>query len=548
MFPYSGGRTMQSRSIALPLQLARGAVFLLACLPASAQFPSKITRVVVIVQENRTPDNLFHYLTPACPIPKDAKGLSACTPSPVTDSCYNISPCGLSNQKGSPVRETLKSISLSSTVNPDHSHKSFEQMCDLDTSTFQCRIDGAWRLSGSNDSYTYVSNASVTNSNGSKGHILDPYMTLVKQYGWANYMYQTNQGPSYTAHQFIFSGTSALSSTDDANSIFIAENPISSLQKESGCLAPAGAANDLIEPVMGQPTPGCTLYGNKSVEECPITNTALDYPVNPVGTFCTSHQSMADVLDAPAISWKYYATTPGYIWTAPVSIQSICQPAFVNPNGDPSSSLKCTGSEWTANVDTNNLGTDILRDVTNCNLANVSWITPDGVWSDHAGSYGPSWVAAIINAIGNNPTCPQGTTDAGQNYWQNTAILVTWDDWGGWSDHEQPLLAGALPCTSANCPAAYQYGFRVPLLVVSAYTPAGLIDNIPHDFGSILRMIEGVNNLPEGELGFADARSTSDLSNFFTLSTPRGFTTIPAEKNANFFLTYKGAAVEPDDD
>jgi phospholipase C len=105
-----------------------------------------------------------------------------------------------------------------------------------------------------------------------------------------------------------------------------------------------------------------------------------------------------------------------------------------------------------------------------------------------------------------------------------------------------------LPCTSANCPAAYQYGFRVPLLVVSAYTPAGLIDNIPHDFGSILRMIEGVNNLPEGELGFADARSTSDLSNFFTLSTPRGFTTIPAEKNANFFLTYKGAAVEPDDD
>ena len=82
----------------------------------------------------------------------------------------------------------------------------------------------------------------------------------------------------------------------------------------------------------------------------------------------------------------------------------------------------------------------------------------------------------------------------------------------------------------------------------TTYAKAGYISHVTHDFGSILRMIEGVNNLPEGELGFADARSTSDLSNFFTLSTPRGFTTIPAEKNANFFLTYKGAAVEPDDD
>jgi hypothetical protein len=33
----------------------------------------------------------------------------------------------------------------------------------------------------------------------------------------------------------------------------------------------------------------------------------------------------------------------------------------------------------------------------------------------------------------------------------------------------------------------YQMGFRVPLIVVSAYTPAGLISNLPEDFGSVAR-------------------------------------------------------------
>ncbi len=533
---------------ALVLRHAAGAVLLLLSVAVFAQFPPQITRVVVIVQENRTPDNLFHYLTPACPIPKSSTGLAACTPSVVDSSCYDVSPCGISNKSGKPSRYTLKSMSLSSSTNPSHSHKAFEEMCDRDPVTLQCRMDGAWRLSGSEASYTYASNASVRNSDGSKGHILDPYLTLAEQYGWANYMYQTNQGPSYPAHQFLFSGTSALSAADDANSTFLAENPQSGLEKVSGCLAPAGALNDLVAPALGQSTKGCSLYADKSIQECPITNTALQYPSNPVGTFCASHESMADVLAVPAVTWKYYATTPGYIWTAPVSIQTICQPAFVKPDGDSNSALECTGTGWNANVDTNNLGTDILRDIANCNLSGVSWVTPDGKWSDHAGSYGPSWVAAIVNAIGNNPVCPSGTADAGQTYWQNTAIVVTWDDWGGWSDHEQPLSAGVLPCTGSACPAAYQYGFRVPLLVVSAYTPAGFIDNSPNDFGSILRMIEGINYLPEGELGFADARSTTDLSDFFTLTVPRTFTTIPAEKDASYFLNYQGTNAAPDDD
>lgn len=517
-----------------------------------AQFPPQIKNVVVIVQENRTPDNLFHFLTPACPIPRDANGLALCTPYPVTDGCYNISPCAVSGQSGTPVAVPLKGRAFAGGSDPNHSHKGFSDTCDLDLGTSQCRNDGAWKVASKNFAYSYVSNTTVKNSDGTSGHLLDPYLNLAKQYGWANYMFQSNQGPSFPAHQFIFSGTSALSASDDANSTFVSGNPGEKVSSSlSGCLAPAGATNVLISPVLDNPTAGCKLFAGDSVQECVVANTALSYPSNPVGTFCASHQSMGDVLSPAAVSWKYYSSSPGVVWTAPDAIQSICEPAFVTPDGNPNSALKCAGAEFKAHVDATHMGTDILRDISNCNLAMVSWVTPDGSWSDHAGPsnlYGPSWVAAVVNAIGTSKQCAAGTADAGQTYWQDTAILITWDDWGGWADHELPPLLGNLPCVSSNCPGDYGHGFRVPLLVVSAYTPAGYIDNTPHDFGSVLKMIEGVNHLQEGVLGFADLRATSDLQEFFSLTTPRKYSTIPAQKSSSFFLSYHGAAVEPDDE
>ena len=534
-------------------RLAMSIVVLLASGTTFAQFPSQIKNVVVIFQENRTPDNLFHFLTPACPIPSGATGLTACTPNPVTTSCYDISPCGISNQSGTDVPVTLTGAPLSGSVDPNHTHTGFNYMCDPDPVTLACRNDGAWRTSSpAGASYAYVEDPVVTNSNGTTGHLLDPYITLAKDYGWANFMYQTNQGPSFPAHQFIFAGTSAQTGTDDAHSMFISENFNGKVTgSDAGCLALAGATSSVISPVVDTPPKACTLYDNGSVQECPIANTALIYPTDPVGTFCYPHKSMANLLDPNSISWKYYAPSAGSIWTAPDAIKAICQPAFVNPNGDPTSPLECTGKEWNANVDVNNLGTDILRDISSCDLARVNWVIPDGEWSDHAGPkdlYGPSWVAAVVNAIGNNPTCAAGTKDAGQNYWQNTAIVITWDDWGGWSDNQPAHYLSALPCTSTNCQGDYQYGFRVPLVVVSAYTRAGQIENTPHDFGSVLRMIEGINGLEEGGLGFADKRATTDLHQFFTLTTPRAYHTIPAEKNASFFLSQTGAAMDPDDD
>lgn len=514
-----------------------------------AQFPSQLKNVVVIVQENRTPDGLFHFLTPACPIPAGATGYAACTPSPVTLHCYDVSPCGLSNQSGTVVPVTLAAVPLSGSADPNHTHTGFENMCDPDTN-FQCRNDGAWRTAANGLAYGYVDNPAVVNYDGTTGHFLDPYLNLAKQYGWANFMYQTNQGPSYAAHQFLFSGTSARTNLDDAYSIFVSDIFYGST--EAGCLLPASTTaqpvyGKLLQPANGTGT-ACTRFDNNSVQECRLYNTI---GANNVGSFCVNHNNMATtVLDPAAISWKYYAPSSVPIWAAPNAFQNICDP---EPDG--SGGLRCAGPEWATNVDLANYGTDILRDIATCTLPRVSWVIPNGAWSDHAGPndpYGPSWVAAVVNAIGNNPTCATGTVDAGQDYWLNTAIIVTWDDWGGWSDHQPPLMAPGLPCTYTKpptpCRGDYELGFRVPLIVVSAYTPAGFIDNVTHDFGSILKMIEGIEHVPEGIMKNADARSGTDLHGYFTLSQPRVYRTIKAEKDANFFLTYSGDVSAPDND
>jgi phospholipase C len=510
-------------------------------------FPSQIQHVIVIFQENRTPDNLFQGLSPLCTIPQGATGLASCTPNPVTTSCYDVSPCGVSNQSKTDQPFTLAPVLMKGSSDPSHAHSAFEMMCDADSAHgYICRNDGAWKIKPANDSYAYVENTAVTNYNNQPGTLLGPYLYFAQQYGWANYMYQTNQGPSNPAHQFIFTGTSAASTLDDMNSTFQAEN-LGAKGSSYGCLASAGARISFISPLL----PGNTLctggksYDGKSVQECPVANTALNNPPgNPVGTFCYNKPTMGTLLDAVSVSWKYYAPSAGSIWTAPNAIQDLCVPQFTSSSD---TTLECTGAEWASNVDLTLKGADILNDINNCKLSGVSWAIPDGTWSDHAGitgNYGPSWVAAIINAVGG-----QGNSCG---YWKNTAVVVTWDDWGGWSDNQVPPLASPLPCTSSSCQGDYQYGFRVPLLVVSAYTQQGFITNTQYDFGSILRMIEGIFNVPggEGALGVADARATADLSEFFQGSQPT-YTVVPALEPASYFTGKKaqeGPPAPPDND
>jgi phospholipase C len=467
----------------------------MASLAAQAQ-NLNFKHVVVIVQENRTPDNLFQGL---CAAP-----YGACAVPPTLFAPYDIL---TSNWKAK--TKTIKPLPVALDDNYDlgHSHADFVAMCDVvvgDPPT--CKMDGAAGIScgpregtkcPANPQFKFVSNAAG---------ILDPYLNLASQYGWANYMFQTNQGPSFPAHQFIFGGTSAPSPVDDAKGIFAAENPNTD---PVGCLAKSTTRVAVISPNSTPPP-----YG--------VETTSI-YP-------CFEHQTMADLIT----DWKYYAAAPGSLWTAPDAIKHICLP----------SGGVCTG--WGGHVNATKPA-QVLTDIANCELGDLTWITPTAANSDHAKSNdggGPSWVASIVNAIGNSP-CTDTVDRKTLSFWQDTAIFITWDDWGGWYDHEPPTI---LPGVEGD----YQYGFRVPLVVVSAYTPQGYIDNRRHDFGSILRFIEhNFSNLglTEGELGFADSRSTSDLKEFFDLSRiPRPFKTIPAPKSADFFIHDPRPPEAPDND
>ncbi len=464
-------------------------LFWLGTFIAAAQVPN-FQHVVVIVQENRTPDNLFQGL---CSAPFGS--FVSCSTSP-NSSQYNIQTMNWLDRHSSTGVTQPAPVALANKYDLSHAHGAFVAQCDRDPITGICRMDGSGDVtcSGqclSNPQFRYVDYSTNT---------LTPYLDMATQYGWANYMFQTNQGPSFPAHQFIFGGTSAPTAADDAAGVFAAENP-SHDHSFAGCTAAAGATVLLIDP-SGE---------NRRI-----------YP-------CFEHSTMADLLSGD-ITWRYYAPSQGSIWTAPNAIQHICE--STGPGG------RCVGQQWSDNVDLKSA--NVLKDIAACRLRSLSWVVPTGANSDHAeinDGGGPSWVAAIVNAIGNSSACDNNT-----GYWKNTAILITWDDWGGWYDHEPPLIL-------AQPVGDYQYGFRVPLLFVSAYTPAGYINNERHDFGSVLRFLEHNFGIPEGALNFADSRATNDLSAFYDLSRqPRVFQTIPAPKNAAFFINDKRPPTDPDDD
>jgi len=255
---------------------------------------------------------------------------------------------------------------------------------------------------------------------------------------------------------------------------------------------------------------------------CTAPPAQLVYMIDPQGQEssqqypCFDHPTLTDFLDEQNINWKYYTLSAGSIWTGPNAIKHMCVPN--------SSGTQCTGSDWTKHVVLNQ--TQVLTDIANNALTTVSWVIPDGQESDHAqinNGTGPAWVASIVNAIGNSP------------YWANTTILIAWDDWGGWYDHVAPSIKNS-----------YEFGFRVPMIVISPYAKAEYISTVPHDFGSILKYMEQTLVLPS--LRYAD-EDADDLSDCFDYDqAPLKFQTINAPKGAQYFLKDKSKPLDPDDD
>ncbi len=483
----------------------------------------KIQHVVIIFQENRTPDNLFQGLC-------TASGSPGCG---TERNQYNIQNYGYVGTSQVP----LTPVSLVTNYDQDHGHDAFLSDCDWNGT--ECAMDG-WNANQcsppdncpSNPQLQYVE-PSVTGV-----YSLQPYLTMAQTYAFGDNMFQTNQGPSFPAHQYILSGTSAVckpggscpesKSGPTSSTFYIQDNPADNLRADGtpgvGCLAPPQSAVKLID--TSQPFPN-----DSSVE--------LD------GQECLEHPTLTDLLDNAGLTWKYYAPTDGSIWTAPDVISHMCVPYSQDGQYD---DTVCSGSDWpppgSYDTDTNTNvvieGTKgfILTDIQNGNLASVTWVIPDGGNSDHAeinNGGGPDWVANIVNAIGQSA------------FWSNTAIIVTWDDWGGWYDHVSPPIRN----NPGSYPNSYEYGFRVPIIVISPYAKPQYISHQQNDFGSILLFIEEQFGLGQIDpaVGYADSYASGDLSDFFDFSqTPLTFTPIQADHDAQFFINSKAKPTPPDND
>jgi phospholipase C len=422
---------------------------------AHAQAPRDhhgIQNVVIIFQENRTPDNLFGS-------------------NPYFSPGVDIATVGVNSQGQ---RIPLTAVPLGNNYDLSHAHTAFVAMYDngnmdgADKIPVACDA-GAKGCPPAHPQFKYVDNST---------RLLDPYFQLAEQYTFGDRMFQTNQGPSFPAHQFIISGTSAPSADSD---LFAAENPsgVANANNNTGCTAPVAEFVKMIDP-----------SGSESQKMYP----------------CFEHQTLADLLDNAGVSWKYYTPQPNQIWTGPNAIYHL---RF--------------GPDWANDVVLK--PAQVLTDIANGQLANVSWVIPNGQASDHAGGnkgLGPSWVASIVNKIGQS------------QYWDNTVIFITWDDWGGWYDHVAPTVINS-----------YEYGFRVPLIVVSPFARQGYVSHVTHDFGSILKFIEEVYHLPS--LGYADAFA-DDLSDCFDFHRHNRFQAIRAPHDAKYFVNDKSAPEAPDND
>jgi phospholipase C len=308
-----------------------------------------------------------------------------------------------------------------------------------------------------------------------------PYWEMARRYVLADRMFPTEFGPSYTSHLSLIAAN-----TD------IKPAPLAEVD------APAGL------PWGCDAAPGTRSFT--------LDTQRIEHFNGPFPCY-RNFPTIADSLDAAGISWKYYASPlkriGGQVWSEFDSVRRVRY-----------------GSDWKNVISPQ---TKVLRDARDGDLAGVSWVTPDWIDSDHTGSgynRGPSWVASIVNAVGESP------------YWSSTAIVVVWDDWGGWYDDASPPQLDFRGL-----------GVRVPCIIISPYAKHGYVSHTQYEFGSILKFVEETFGLPpigSPSLGFTDTRAASIGDSFDFTQAPRSFSPIRAPYSESSFLTERPSYVPPD--
>lgn len=74
--------------------------------------------------------------------------------------------------------------------------------------------------------------------------------------------------------------------------------------------------------------------------------------------------------------------------------------------------------------------------------------------------------------------------------WQNTLLVINFDEWGGFFEHVAPQPAPIPPADAAAGNQDGLRGFRVPCVIISPWSPKGSVVGGLYDHTSVLKMIE----------------------------------------------------------
>jgi phospholipase C len=228
--------------------------------------------------------------------------------------------------------------------------------------------------------------------------------------------------------------------------------------------------------------------------------------------------TVADLLNVTKVSWKYYDyALPNHL-QAVISAGDYSAYDYWNPFAGK------TESYFAPYVSHFAPRGDLLTDIANGTLPQLSWVIPSANVSDHPGfnlTRGEAWVSQIVNSVENS------------SYWNSTAIFVIWDDYGGWYDHVAPPRVGP-----------DLLSFRSPILVISPFARENYISHTFLDFYSLLHFDEWVFNL--GCNGPVECGAPLPLDFFDFNQTARQPMLFPTDwTQATYPMALQRAAVHP---
>ena len=191
--------------------------------------------------------------------------------------------------------------------------------------------------------------------------------------------------------------------------------------------------------------------------------------------YIPANQSIFAELNSYGVSWGYYVLNPAAD-NFPLN--------YFDGIGPYSAGLQ----SWDSFYGSLNQGT----------LPSVSWVMPVGGgasgYDQHPSAnvtFGEEWLLGVVDRVMQS------------QYWNSTAIFITYDEGGGYYDHVPPPVVDGV-----------QTGFRIPLFVISPYTKENYVSNTVMDHSSTLSFIDYNWNLPALNSYVAESGLPLDMFDF----------------------------------